>query len=230
MTLSDIVRASVRLWPVTLLGALLTLVVCVGVASRPAVYWGQVNVVILLPQSASLPNAFRATQTNAIFMAGIIEREVGGGRTAQVASNDVTIVGQGITDGSRVRLVNNGGQWVSNFDQPVLNVEAAAATPDEVSRRLDQMVDRIQAALKRRQDMAHVAPGVRFSTTTSPAAVVIREERGRLTAALTVTVLMGLGVTTSSLVLLDMRRRRQLGARVRAVVVGNQAVPRVLVN
>lgn len=215
MTVWDLLRAGSRFWLATLTGALLTVLAGVLIVSAPGVYWAQIEVIFVTPGSDSAPNTFSVTQTSAIVMAGIIQREIAGGPGATSVSDDVTIVGQGIRDGAWVRLVNSGGQWANNFDRPALDVQAVAATPGEVSRRIDAIVRRIDAALLRRQEEVGVPPGQRFTTTTSPRSVVVRQGEGHRELALVVTVLLGFGMTMTAVSLLEVRRRHLVLVRPR---------------
>ena len=206
MTFWDVAQAAMRWKLVTI--AVLALTVNAGalVVATPGVYWGQVSVVVLLPQSSGLPNAFEATQTNAIIMAGVLVKEVDARSSAQVSSPDVTIAGQGVRRGSLVRQVNTGGQWTNNFDQPVLVVEAAGPSAQAVSRELQINVGRIRDALKRRQDAAGVPDSGRFTMAVSPTEAVIHHGNGHPTAAVLVTMLLGIGGLVSALILLEIRR------------------------
>lgn len=197
----DVLKGTLQFWWVVVIGAVLTMVACSAVGARPGVYWGQVDVVVLAPSTPSVPNAFQATQTRAIVMAGVLQREVAGPPGANVVSDEVTIVGQGVRDGSWVRLPNAGGQWANNFDRPVLDVQASAPTRQGVQRRLASALRDVQGALDDLQARAGVAVGSRFTATTSPQVPVVRYDEGRPLLAMATTALLGFGMTVAMVIL-----------------------------
>jgi len=177
----------------------------------PSVYWAQLDVVVLVPKANERQNTLRLQPMSAIMLAGVVQRDVAGPPNGgMVVSDDVTIVGQGLQHGSWVRLANSGGQWANNFDRPVLDVQAVAATPQEVRRLVEKAVDDIDETLGRRQDEAGVAPALRFTTLMSPSDLVIQHGTGQRSLAVATTSLLGLGLTASAVAYLGARDRRRV--------------------
>ena len=113
-------------------------------------------------------------------------------------SIDVTLLDQGVYNGEQVRLPNNGGQWATNFNQPVLDVQASGPSRAIVQQRIDGMVQEIEQILERRQDEAAVSPANRIAVAFSPPEIQIRYVRGDTKRAVLVTSALGLSLTLGS--------------------------------
>lgn len=192
-------RVPYRAWAVGVLGLWLTAVGCWHVVSTPATYWAQANVVILTPTPPGGVNTFQVTQTDAITMASVVQRELAGHASTRVAADDVSIVGQGLREGSWIRLVNNGGQWANNFDQPVLDVQAVGRTRQDAAQQMTAALNGVERALLRRQQAAGTAEERRYTATVSPPNVAINVSRGYRGRALAAMVLLGGGATAGLL-------------------------------
>lgn len=132
-------------------------------------YWGQINAVFIAPAGPKSPNGLSSATDSLIGTAGIVERSIVGGRTELATSSDaVNILDGGTLDGWTVRLPNSGGQWASNFDQPVLEIQASGPTASRVQENLAIGLAQVQGVLDRVQTDSHVAEESRITILASP--------------------------------------------------------------
>ena len=152
-----------------LLGAVLIGLLASYVAvSAEGAYWSKAEVTFLAPTSAINPNALRTTSSDLIIAAGAVAKRVNGNATwNQMADPAATIVGQGILDGSQVKLPDHGGQWSRVFPRQVLDIQVSGPTADVVRTRRAQLIERIDAELAILQE--GVAPSDLITTAVVPA-------------------------------------------------------------
>ena len=113
MTIWDALQALVRRWYVLLGAVLIGLLASYVAVSAEGAYWSKAEVTFLAPTSAINPNALRVTSSDLIIAAGAVAKRVNGNATwNQMADPAATIVGQGILDGSQVKLPDHGGPVV----------------------------------------------------------------------------------------------------------------------
>jgi hypothetical protein len=204
LTLWDLLAALRRRWWAALAGVCLTGMLAVHVVHLGGVYHQEVNVVFVWPQGPRTSNAFLHGDQTLVSTAGLVGRIVAGDSPdAQVVSDTVTLVGEGIRHGYLVRLPNSGGQWALNFDRPVLDVQAAGSTPQEVQQTIKTVVARINHELDAIQTAARVPPGVRITTRMSPPSPILLYGKGSRMRALAVTLLLGTGLTVGVVAALD---------------------------
>ena len=210
VTVWDILRACLRRWPIVLLGLVLTAGGFVQVMKTTGVYWAQSEVVFLSPQSARYPNSLQSASNSLVELAGLIEREVNDGRQlASTASSEVTIIGQGITEGSEVALPNAGGQWTYYFNRPVLDVQAAGASPDEVTALMNSAFDRISSSLDGKQQAAGVAGENLVTLDRSPREIKVQFAQGDRQRAAAAELAIGFALMLTAVVLVDSGLRRR---------------------
>lgn len=216
MTTSDLCGILRRRWYVALLGLALLAGTLHVVASRPGVYWTQVDVVILAPKSARYPNVIEQTSASLIAMAGLVEREVNRGVHAPAtASAAVTLAGEGVRDGHTVTLPNSGGQWADNFNRPVVDVQVVGPSEASVRRRLDELVVRVERTLAERQEADGVPPVTQITASSAPTAAAVLHLQGHRRKAVAATLLLGAGligvgtVGADRLLTAHARRRRR---------------------
>ncbi|WEO76928.1 hypothetical protein BJQ94_16460 [Cryobacterium sp. SO2] len=182
-------------------GLLLTAPAVLWVATIPPVYSARVGVVLLAPVSLE-PNGYAQTSEALVDLAGVVARQIrDSGETvrADAVSPDVTLASQGVHEGYVVRHANLGGQWEYEFTDPILDVQAVAATSGEASALADAAVAQIQTVLASMQDEQSVPEGARVRMTLNPDAIQVREEGGSRLRAATATGLIGLLVTAALL-------------------------------
>ena len=223
MTVWSLLRAAWVSWWLVLIGGGVTVIGCAFVLSVPGVYWSEVDAVFLAPRSARFQNTYQVSSQSIIATAGVVQREVSGGLSrAQVVSDAVTLVGQGVRSGEQVVLPNAGGQWANNFNRPVLELQVAGRDPVEVQQRLDGLFARVEASLRERQAAAGAPAEDLITVSKSPAAPSVRYQSGDRRQSLAACVLLGLGLTVAAVSGWE-RRRRRTGVPVGQTSSGMQA-------
>lgn len=208
MTVWGLLGACRRMWLLVLFGLALTAGVVLIISREPGVYSAQSNVALLAPPSTRYPNPLSAGSGSLISTAGVVERDVNHGDAATATvSASITLIDEGVRDGTMVQLPNSGGQWAYNFARPVLYVQAVASTPDVVRQRMAELQASIQTTLDRLQDEAGVDAFNRITLQSSPAEVDIRYNKGDRHRAMAASTLLGLSLTIAAVVVVDRRRR-----------------------
>jgi hypothetical protein len=203
-----------RQWPLAVAGMLLTAAGLLWASSVPGVYYQQVRVVFLPPAAPHSPNRYQHLSGSVILTADRVARELGlDPRSPQPVSPLVSIVDQGIRQGSIVRLPNTGGQWAYNYEDPVLDVQVAGPTPAEVRAVSRELVNRIRQRMLTDQVAAGVRPSLRIETTLSPPAPPVLYAHGSAGRAGAAVLVLGLMCTVIGIVLAD---RSPRWARLRA--------------
>lgn len=192
-------------------GLLLTAAMLMHVRAHEGVYWTQVNVVFLAPQSSRLPNQIQDTNDSVIATAGLMESLLRTkGSLPLASSSSASLTGTGVSDGYWIRLLQSGSQWEANYDKPVLEVQVAGPTPGEVESRTGVLVSRIERQLDRFQDDDGVPSVDRITTLVSPGTPNIRYSTGQPSRAALATLLLG-GLLTVMAVTASGTVRRRLG-------------------
>jgi hypothetical protein len=219
VTIETLLASALRRWPVLLVGILVTLASCLHVMKLPGVYWASTKVYFLAPASVPQPNQLAPDNSATIPFAGLIQTQINDGSPKRGATSpDVRLVDQGVYDGWSVLLPDTGGQWASNFSEPALIVEATGPTPQVVTTRMAELLERISQLVKQDQDSASVPPLVRVTLNTSPATVDVQYSNGHRSRAVGIMVLLGvlLSVATCRVVdhvLATGRRQGESGRR-----------------
>jgi hypothetical protein len=215
LTVWDVIVIAVQRWGITLLGGLLTGLLVFSVMHAKPVYLSQVQVVLLAPELAQ-QNALGQTSQSLIDLAGIVARKVqGADAKAQVVSEGVTIVGEGVRRGYSVTQPNNGGQWAYNFEDPVLDVQAVDSTVAGAKQQMNTALTDITEALTAVQDQQGVKADDRVRWKLSPSTPQITEQKGSNVRAVSVSAVIGLLVTGSILAMLGPRRKSRRRGRKR---------------
>lgn len=210
MTVLRLLQLSRRAWYVVIAGLALTGLAVGWVETRSGVYYGQVDVVFLRPVNRAVPNGLSVNSASVIATAGVVERTVNaGGADTRVVSEQVTILGMGLRQGELIRLPNSGGQWANNFDRALLDVEVVDTTAAGAQERLQSAIRRIVETLDRIQDDAAVPEAVRIHTQLSPAAPHVSYQTGNTKRAAVMTALLGLALTWTALIGVEVRHRRR---------------------
>ena len=185
---------------VAILGIVCTLVAAKAATSRPGVYFSEVKVVFLAPNNALYPNSLVAINASVIMTAGLVSVLADPGRpqSPRVTDPSISIVNEGIRDGYRIQLPNDGGQWSDNYDQSVLDVQAVGPTANSVVTRMQSLLARIDASLTKIQDDQQVAAVNRIRTSVVPAQLPIFYQTGSKIRALAATLILGFGFTAAA--------------------------------
>ncbi len=214
MTSSDLLRIVLRRWYLTVLGAALSVGLVYAATHEPPVYWTQFNMLLLQPRSETHTNYLSNPRYTLYPTAGVVVRDFNADdRAPLLASPDTSMVGQGLTRGVQVRLPNQGSQWRPVFQANFLDVQVVDASPEAVLDRAQAAQERVSRILRRRQDAAHVSPGMQVTSIASTADPVVYQVGGSRMRAAAATGLAGAAITTvvvywTDRLLLVLRRRR----------------------
>ena len=148
----------------------------------------------LVPKSVRNPNGLQSSSDSVIAAAGVVAIKVGSSTPVSAVSDNVSLVGEGIRSGYRVRLPNSGGQWANNFDQSLLDVQAAGATPAEVSATMQNVLDRINSTLQSMQSDAGSARANDIELALSPPTWPMYYQSGSRARTVLATMLLGIGL------------------------------------
>ncbi|MEV8182571.1 hypothetical protein [Specibacter sp. NPDC078692] len=199
MTRLELFRLLVRRWYVVLLIAVLT-AFGIGMVRHPqAVYYTNVNVMFLPPDGVLMD------QTESLInFAALIERQYNQGQAPlRLSSNDATLYGAGVRSGSSVALYDIGGQWQTNFNRPVLQVEVVGPTKADVQDQIETILARIHAISVQTQQAAGVLPLQMIRNTVSPDPPVISAVQGNRLRATAGIVCLGLVLAVGTSYLVD---------------------------
>jgi len=204
MTAWDVLGALRRRWYVAILGAVVIVAACAQFQQAQGVYWCQVDLVFLAPQSARNLNTLGTTSESLISTAGVVANAVNGGKhTAALSSPNVSLVGAGIRRGHWVRLPSVGGQWAKNFDRPVLDVQVAAASEADVRAQVEQLTSEIRRTLDTLQAHSGAGKSDRIFIERAPQAPVVAYVATQSKRAMAGAALLGSLLTLAAVVLSD---------------------------
>jgi hypothetical protein len=203
MTTRRLLWVTIRRWYVVLLGLALTVGVCLAVRSAAStVYWSRTVVTVLQPHENPLHNE----DSSLVGLASsLVIRANGGPVTTKTSSSETTLYGEGVIDGSRVRLRDVGSQWTSSIPDPVIYVEAVGPSEQVVADRVDAMVDALRTDLDTIQtDLAVDHRSLAFLQVT-PERPTVTPVSGDRTRAVAASALLGLVLTAIALAFVDRR-------------------------
>jgi hypothetical protein len=207
MTRFELLRVLARRWYLLLAVAVLTGFGALLVQNTTPVYSTEVNVMFLPPDGVLMDQS-----ESLIYFAAVVERQFNGGHPAlKLSSNVATLYGAGVRNGYTVSLYDTGGQWQTNFNRPVLQVEVVDSGQAAVQSQLDAILARIDTIAVDTQKAAGVKPSLMIRGNVSPAPPVIVEVRGSKWRAAAGIACLGLGIGVGACYYLDrvlMRRPR----------------------
>jgi hypothetical protein len=137
-------------------------------------------------------------------MTGFVGSLVNAGNDSEdVVSSTVTITDLGVRRGVLVFQPQTGGQWIRNFSEPILVVEAAGSTPDEAARLRDEAVARIATTLQTLQTTDGVPDKSTVTYRKIPEDPIVRSVSGSPMRAAAIVGVLGLWATVVGCVLID---------------------------
>jgi hypothetical protein len=208
VTIWTLFSATRRQWPMAVVGVLATLAGMFWAASSPGAYYQHVRVVFLPPPMPHSVNRYEHLYGEVVLAADRVARELGlDPRSPQPVSPEVTILEQGVRHGSIVRLPNSGGQWAYNYEDPVLDIEVAGGSRDEVARTTRELVTTIRERMSADQRAAAVPRALRIETMLSPAEPPVLYAHGSTGRALLAVLVLGVLLTLVAIVIADRWRR-----------------------
>jgi hypothetical protein len=129
-----------------------------------------------------------------------------------LANQTVTLASEGLRHGSAVTMVNEGGQWVNNFDRPAVQVETVGTTVAEVQQEMQTELGKVRDALTQLENQAQIDPNTAISLRNSTSPPPIYYQGGSQIRALAATIALGLIVTLSLRTILRRRLPRTSAA------------------
>ncbi len=207
MTVWDTLGALRRRWYIVALGILCTGLAIAYLRVQEPVYYSRATAYFLAPASELYPNRLQTTSLDLVATAGVVAKRINGTKmTSKTASWQVTLIGRKIYDGTMIKLPDNGGQWSISYDVQALDIQVAAATPEEVRIRQAKIFKQIGDELKALQDAARVpaVDRINIEVPATPAILQMSGERRR--AQLMVGTLGGV-LTLLSIGMLERRAR-----------------------
>lgn len=208
MALWELLRALRRHPVVVAVGLLATLVALLGVRGHQGVYETRMGMVLAPVGTGLKSNPYYGRDYSLIASAGVLANVVNQSLGRARTSTTVSLSGKGVKDGYAVDLPNKGGQFVFDFDRPILDIQAVGPTPERVQQNLDEAVRVIESALARLQDEAAVPTDIRIVLHPEPAQPVVFYGRGQPARSLLATLVLGLALTLSAVLVIDDRRSR----------------------
>ena len=213
MTSRSLLAALARRWYVAV--GVLALVAALTLHLGPAghVYWVRGDVVFLPPDRADgTGNALEGSDESLVFFAAAVERRINGDHEPpRLSSTDATIYCAGILRGQTTTLPNAGGQWQTNYNQPVLTIQATDATPDAALARFRRAAQRVQDEVAGDQTAAGVPATSMVRTRLAPESPPVVLVLGSTRRAQAGMALLGLLLATGSALVAD----RLLASRAR---------------
>jgi hypothetical protein len=215
VTVWDMFGAVRRRWWLALIGLVATVAAGLYVQNAGGVYYQQVDVLFIWPQvPENTGNTFQYGTASLIKTAGVVGKIVSDSHSeAQVTADTATLVGEGVRHGYSVRLPNSGGQWALNFERPVLHVETAGTSLEEVEQTTATVLKRINTELAALQKSEGVPAELMVRTQLNPSMPSAEYGSGSKIRALLATQLLGFALTITAVLVGDrwLRRRRSGG-------------------
>jgi hypothetical protein len=203
---------------IVVLGAVATIAFAAHVARKPGVYYSEVQLFVLSPRSAAYPNTIVNGSQDTTAIAGALAKMTDpSAPQAEVVSPTVTLVDEGIRNGYRVTLPNDGGQFAVDFDQPLLDLQAVGPTAQQVQSTITALESRINRGLSHLQARAHVSRFNLIRTQPTPSTPQVAYLTGSRPRAIATSCAIGVGLTAAALYL----QRRRLSGRPRRPSLGS---------
>jgi hypothetical protein len=175
--------------------------------THSGVYQVRAGVVLAPPAGSGVGNPLYRREYSVITTAGLVTSMVNADDPGvRTSSSSVTLAGQGISDGYSVTLFNRGGQWVHDYDRPVIDVQAVGRTPEDAGLNFDRALSGLNAALNELHDRSEVPAQGRMRLQTVPDDPVLSYGEGRPLRAAAAVALLGAGLTLAVVLALDTRR------------------------
>lgn len=210
MTARDLLAAALRRWYVVVLGAALTVGAFAVVQRQAPVFFTQYNIVIVGPSGEEHSNVLEHPRYGLQPLVGVISTDLNEGHPPLLTGDvDATMVGMGERAGVQVRVPNLGTQWRPLFSANYLDVQVAAATPEEVQALATETSARVAELLEQRQDELGVPTNLRALAVPSSEDPIVYPMAGSRSRALAATGLTGVALTAAIVFWLERWRPRR---------------------
>ncbi|TIC79528.1 hypothetical protein E8D34_20355 [Nocardioides sp. GY 10113] len=197
-TIELFVSTILRRWYITLPLVVITGLLVMATPRDPGTYWGRTDVYFLPPSGVGpdRQNVLQDAATSITYFAAAVERKVVGHPiSGRLASSDAGLYGTGLDRGYTVTLANKGSQWGTNFNKPVLIVEAVAPDPEGAAALLEEAVGRVYAAADEAQRRTGTGDAELITLERSPASIEISHVPGSRKRAQAALLALGLGAS-----------------------------------
>lgn len=198
------------------LGALLCMApVLFAAHGAIGVYYLQADVIFLPPPQSVAGNSLRGEPGQTVYFTAMIDRQLAGeDPETGPATTDAPLYATGIREAHSTFLPNNGGQWQTNFNRPVITVEVVGETSANVEDEFASILQRIEELREQPQADMHIAADSYITTTLSPARPKMQYIGVRSKRAVFAFGMVAIGVSTGVAIMGDQvlefnERRRQ---------------------
>ncbi|MGO4957027.1 hypothetical protein ACTQ49_07105 [Luteococcus sp. Sow4_B9] len=210
MTSVEFLKLCGRRWYVLLLGLLATFGLTALAAGPTTVYATQATVNILDPDGGKT-RIVGFHSPDSIAVANILAARVNGGVKTPLAANpDVSLQAIGILEGTHAQVRNEGSQWMSRIDEPVIDIKSVGSDPEQVAKELDVQIAEVHSELATFESELKVPKGQNMELTLTPEEPAVVKVSTHKPRAILGYGLFGVGLTLLSVVLVDraLRSRR----------------------
>lgn len=203
MTTARFLRAALRRWYLVLLGLALTAWGANFLYTAPATtYWSQTTVTILQPRANPLATeGFELADLSS----ALVLRINGAPASSKTSSPETTLYGEGVRQGTRIRVRDVGRQWATSIPDPVVLVEAVGPDPAWVASQMDAQLDAVWANLDELQTELNISEANRVFMRASPETPTVTAITGSRVRAAGATAVLGIAATGIVIYFIDRR-------------------------
>lgn len=185
----------IRRWYVVLIGIAVT-VAATKWSTPEVVYWAEVTVTVVQPSQPREPKTLENVSSDPVAAATMLVEMVNRGHpTMRSVSPDATLYGEGKRETVQAALRDEGGQWASRVQEPIIQVQAVSHDPNRVRSQLSEQTGAVRGYLEELQDTLAVASPQRLTLTVEPEDAAVGAVTGSGSRAMGVTLIVGLGLT-----------------------------------
>lgn len=188
-------RVLMRRWYVVLFGIAVT-IAATKWSTPEVVYWAEVTVTVVQPSQPREPKTLENVSSDPVAAATMLVEMVNKGHpTMRSVSPDATLYGEGKRETVQAALRDEGGQWASRVQEPIIQIQAVSHSPSRVHSQLSGQVGAVRGYLDELQDTLAVASPQRLTLTVEPEDAPVRAVTGSRSRAAGATLIVGLGLT-----------------------------------
>ncbi|MEL4505650.1 hypothetical protein AAEX63_11445 [Luteococcus sp. H138] len=175
MTSVEFLKLCVRRWYVLALGLAITAAVTLLATGPNTVYYTRTTVNVLAPDRGKV-RIVGFHSADSIAIAHLLAARVNNGVHTPLASDpDATLYSLGIRRGTHAQVRNIGGQWLSQVEEPVVDVQVVDPDRSMVEKNLGEQVANLQAELTAVEKQLKVPDGENIELQMNPEHPVIHE-------------------------------------------------------
>ncbi|MGN6326418.1 hypothetical protein [Pseudolysinimonas sp.] len=223
MRARPLIRLIRPFWPVLLVAILVLAGGLFMVRADTGLWAGRVVLTAVAPSGGGTGRGLTAGGPTLVDFAALVERQyVGASQPDRFASDTATLVGSGVTEGSRVFLANAGGQWADNFNSPAIIVESVSHDRRRALRLLGDAISGLDDRAASLQEKAGVDPDNQITFLASPARPEVDLEHGSKARAVAASAALAvLAAIATGWIIRRLRRRQRLESSRSQVAAGS---------